>query len=119
MLTIATEYPPRTHSRSLVPWSDESLGRSVALAFETALQLPSLPSMDALRNATVALGISMSKAGLRPERALIMLKQLLTNHGRPGWSPSLDFVAAANQPESRLYSTVFGWWISAFFGARG
>ena len=76
--------------------------------------------MDALREATIALATAVRATALRPEQAVIMLKELLRGHGGAGWAPSIAARRGAvpARPESLVYGELFTWWVDAYYGER-
>ena len=102
----------------LNPGSDADLARRVARDFERAVAEPSERAMAALRDATIALATALRATALKPERAIVMLKEVLRGHGGPGWAPSIDAPRdpAPIHPESFVYGQLFTWWLDAYYG---
>ena len=102
------------------PGSGADIGRRVVRAFDLAVAEPSLRTMAALREATITLGSAMHATALRPERAVIMLKELLRGHGGPGWSPSIATGRGIVplRREALVYAELFTWWVAAYYAER-
>ena len=114
------QWPGVTMSRDWSPGSDADIARRVARRFERAVAEPSERTMAALREATIALATAVRASALRPERAVVMLKEVLRGHGGAGWAPSI----AAQRgpvpalPESIVYGQLFTWWVDAYYAER-
>ena len=100
------------------PASDADIARFLARCFERAVESPSADAMTALRAATITVASALSRTALSPERAVIMLKEILRGHGGAGWAPSIvaERGVVPAFPESRIYGTLFRWWVSAYYG---
>jgi hypothetical protein len=99
----------------LTPSSDADVWHGVADAFDAAIDTPTTEVMFALRVATTESAGKARRQGLSPERAVVALKTLLARHGGCGWAPSLDADPAVTQAETRVYTKLFGWFVSAFY----
>lgn len=102
------------------PESDADIARRVARRFERAVAEPSERTMAALREATIELATAVRTTALRPERAVILLKEVLRGHGGAGWAPS---IAAGHDEvpghrESLVYGQLFTWWVDAYYADR-
>jgi hypothetical protein len=100
------------------PGSDADIGQRVARRFERAVAEPSERTMTALRDATIALATALRATALRPERAVIMLKEVLRGHGGAGWAPSIATGRGVvpTRRESVVYGEMFSWWVAAYYG---
>ena len=109
-----------TMTLDLAPGSDADIARGIARLFERAVAEPSALTMGELREATVALATAMRASAVQPERAVIMLKEVLRGHGGAGWAPSIAAHRAAEPscPESLVYGELFTWWVDAYYGER-
>ena len=76
--------------------------------------------MAALREATIALATAVRATALRPERAVIMLKEVLRGHGGAGWAPSItpQRGEVPTRQESLVYDALFSWWLAAYYADR-
>jgi hypothetical protein len=112
--------PGNTMTGDWTPGSDADVARRVVQLFERAVVEPSERAMAALREATIALATAVRATALRPERAVIMLKDLLRGHGGAGWAPSIAARRGAvpASPESLVYGELFTWWVDAYYGER-
>jgi hypothetical protein len=126
MMSTITNVYAREHTageRSAGGWSpmsDADAGWLLVHCFERAVANPCGATMDALCSATVALALTHRATAFGPERAVRMLKDLLRGHGGAGWSPSIvaDRGILSAQPESLIYTKLFGWWVSAYYADR-
>lgn len=102
------------------PGSDADIGQSVARRFERAVAEPSERTMTALREATIALATAVRASALSPERAVIMLKEILRGHGGAGWAPSIATGRGVvpTRRESLVYGELFTWWVAAYYAER-
>lgn len=102
------------------PGSDADIGRDLARRFERAVAEHSERTMAALREATIALATALRATALQPERAVIMLKEILRGHGGAGWAPSITPRRGAipTRPESLVYDELFAWWVDAYYAER-
>ena len=112
--------PGDTMTREWGPGSDADIGRSVARRFERAVAEPSERTMAALREATIALATALRATALGPERAVVMLKEVLRGHGGTGWAPSIAAQRGVvpPRPEWLVYDALFTWWVDAYFAER-
>lgn len=121
-MSTFSPYPPErrpgdTMTADWSPESDADIARRVACRFERAVAEPSERTMAALREATVALATAIRDTAIRPERAVVMLKEVLRGHGGAGWAPS---IAARRgtvpaRRESLVYGELFSWWVDAYY----
>ena len=124
MSTASVHYlegpPDATMSGDWGPASDADVARGVARCFERAVAEQSEPTMAALREATIALATAMRTAALRPERAVVLLKEVLRGHGGAGWAPSIaaGHEAVRAHRESLVYGELFAWWVGAYYADR-
>lgn len=99
------------------PLSDADIARFLVRSFEHAVDSPSAETMAVLRNATIAVAAALRRTALAPERAVVMLKDILRGHGGAGWAPSIaaerGLVPACL--ESRIYGALFTWWVTAYY----
>ena len=102
------------------PGSDADIARRVARRFEQAVAEPSERTMAALREATVALAAAIRATAIRPERAVVMLKEVLRGHGGAGWAPSIAARRGPvpTRPEALVYGELFSWWVDAYYAER-
>lgn len=109
--------PGDTMTRDWGPESDADIARRVAQSFECAVAEPSERTMAALREATIALATALRATALGPERAVVMLKEVLRGHGGTGWAPSISAPRGVvpARPESPVYDALFTWWVDAYF----
>jgi hypothetical protein len=112
--------PGDTMTADWSPESDADIARRVARRFERAVADPSERTMAALREATVALATAIRATAIRPERAVVMLKEVLRGHGGAGWAPSIAARRGAvpARPESLVYGELFSWWVDAYYAER-
>lgn len=105
-------------TRDLSPGSDADIARRVARRFERAVAEPSERAMSALREATIDLATAVRATALGPERAVVMLKEVLRGHGGPGWAPSIvaERGTTPAPPEAVVYGKLFTWWLDAYYG---
>lgn len=90
-------------------------GEAFGMAFHRALHARAASTLGELRTATARLARCMRARGMVPEQGIIALKALVMEHGT-GRHPSL--ARGPNPPplgEDRVYATVFGVWIRAWF----
>jgi len=99
------------------PASDADIARLLVRSFERAVDGPSADAMESLRTATISVAAALRRSALSPERAVVMLKNILRGHGGAGWAPSIvpERGLVPPRPESRIYSTLFRWWVSAYY----
>lgn len=99
------------------PVSDADIARFLVRSFERAVDSPSADAMAVLHTATIAVATALRRTALAPERAVVMLKDLLRGHGGAGWAPSIaaERGLVPARPESRIYGTLFRWWVSAYY----
>lgn len=99
------------------PASDADTARFLARTFERAVESPSADAMATLRTATITVAAALRRTALSPERAVVMLKDMLRGHGGAGWAPSIvpERGLVPARPESRVYGTLFRWWVSAYY----
>lgn len=122
MGTIISEYARQhpTGERMTGEWnpvSDADIARFLVRSFERAVDSPSADTMAVLQTATIAVAAALRRSALSPERAVIMLKDLLRGHGGAGWAPSIaaERGLVPSSPESRIYGTLFSWWVTAYY----
>lgn len=123
MMSTITKVYAREHPRGertaggWHPMSDADAGWLLVERFERAIADPCASTLDALHAATVALAATQRATALAPERAVMMLKDLLRGHGSVGWAPSIaaDRGPLSSRPECPVYAKLFGWWVSAYY----
>ena len=109
-----------TMTRDWGPESDADIARRVAHRFDCAVAEPSERAMAALREATIALATALRATALGPERAVVVLKEVLRGHGGTGWAPSIAAQRGVvpTRPEWLVYDALFTWWVDAYFADR-
>lgn len=86
-----------------------------AQCFLNAIAIPSPTVMEELREVTWLLAETMRSDGIRPERALIVLKALLRDPAMEMWKPSLGGSESRMGASTRIYTQLFDWWLTAYF----
>lgn len=112
--------PGDTMTLEWSPGSDADIARRLARCFDRAVAEPSERAMAALQEVTIALATAVRATALGPERAVIMLKEVLRGHGGAGWAPSIAAEGGGVPacPESFVYGELFSWWLDAYYGER-